>query len=126
MTYTKEQKNNYFTNLRTEWKKSKAMAENDQLMQALYREAGVNFSYWSFAFTKYEMDAKGLHGTPYIDCKTFNGWRDAGFIVNKGEKSVIRGITWIHPKGKDGDEDETFLYPKVYNLFHVSQVSEIK
>jgi len=63
-------------------------------------------------------------GVPYVDCKTFNGWKGAGFQVKRGEKSKISGITWI---GNDpDDDDDKSVYPKMYRLFHKSQVEKIK
>ncbi len=63
-----------------------------------------------------------LDGIPYIDCKTFKKWQESGYIVKKGEKSKISGITWI---SNEKDDDEKFIYPKQYNLFHKSQVTEL-
>ena len=130
MGYTKEQKAKYFKELRARWKVSKEMADKDETAKALYREAGGQFSYYSFYFTLMDMRRLGYDGLPYVDCKTFNGWREAGFRVMKGEKSKISGIVWIHPKGKNekGEEvdvDES-VYPKIYHLFHKSQVEAIK
>lgn len=125
-TYTTEEKNAYFKSLRERWNKSKKLAEGDEVAKALYQEVGGDFSYASFYFTLMEMKAKKLDGVPYIDCKTFNGWRQAGFMVKKGEKSKIDGIVWLHPKDKDGEDDEDNIYPKIYKLFHKSQVDKIK
>jgi hypothetical protein len=128
--YTKKQRQEYYAKLRADWKKSKAMAENDEVAKGLFREVqkqGGKFSYWSFYFTLSEMKAQGLDGLPYVDCKTFDGWKNAGFIVKKGEKTVARGITWIKPtkKNKNGEEVKSdYVYPKLYNLYHRSQVEE--
>ena len=63
----------------------------------------------------------------YVDAKTFNGWRDSGFKVRKGEKSKIEGMTWIKSiKEKEGEDDEVNLYPKRYALFHRKQVEVVK
>ena len=124
MQYTKQQKQEYFQNLRKEWKKSKALAENDPTAKALFRETKLlqGISYTSFYFTLSQMRAKNWKGLPYIDCKTFAGWRSNGFKVKKDEKSQIRGIVWKHPIQKNKDEnenvttteDKTLLYPKAY------------
>lgn len=128
--YTKEQRNAYFAGLREDWKKSKALADNDEEAKALYKETGGRYSYYSFFFTLQDMRKNGFEGLPYIDCKTFNGWKDAGFKVKKGEKSKIKGIVWMHPTSKDDNgettENEDVLFPKLYHLFHTSQVEEIK
>jgi hypothetical protein len=130
MRYTKEQKNQYFRELRARWKASKEMADKDEIAKALYQEVGGNFSYYSFYFTLMDMQRLGYDGIPYIDCKTFRGWLDSGFRVKKGEKSRINGIVWIHPtvKNENGDyvEVEESIYPKIYHLFHKSQVEAIK
>jgi hypothetical protein len=126
--YSKEEKKEYFKNLREEWKVRKELAESDTKVKekwnALQEESGGRFSYYSYYFTLMDMQALNLPGQPYVDTKTFKKWREVGFKVKKGEKAVIRGITWMHPQTKDG-EDESFLYPKVYNLFHFNQVEKI-
>jgi len=125
MAYTKAQKQAYFKSLRKRWNDNKALADNNEVMKAIHQEHCSKFSYYSFFFTAMMMKKLGFKGIPYIDCKTFNGWKEAGFIVKKGEKSKINGITWIHPKDSEGDEDERFSYPKMYNLFHRTQVQPL-
>ena len=130
--YTKEEKAEYFKKLRKEWSKSKELAANDKVTEALFREAGLKgVSFTGFYFVLKQMEKLKLKGIPYIDCKTFNGWRENGFKVKKNSKSKIQGITWIGIE-KDGGEVETeneepkHLYPKVYHLFHKSQVEPLK
>ena len=134
MTYTKQEKQEYLDSLRLEWKKSKALAEADMEAEALFREAGIKgVSYFSFYFVLKQMQKLKFKGLPYVDCKTFQGWISNGYKVQKGEKSKVRGVTWIGVKkdktvmdrNKDKQEDLSFLYPKVYRLFHKSQVTEI-
>jgi len=125
MKYTKDQKKEYFQGLRDRWAENKKLADNDQQAQALYNEVGGDVSYYSFFFVLQDLRRLGLSGTPYIDTKTFRGWQSAGFVVKKGERSNIHGITWLAPKDKDGNEDGSFRFPKRYNLFHRSQVQEI-
>ena len=129
MKYTKDQKSKYFKDLRARWRASKELADKDETARALHREAGGQFSYYSFYFTLMDMRKFGYDGIPYVDCKTFNGWKEAGFMVRKGEKSRISGIVWLHPVTKDevGEEveDDESIYPKVYHLFHKSQVEAI-
>ena len=137
---TKEEKAKYYKELRERWTENKKLADDDK--DAKKRYEGLNrevlkigkFSYYSFYFTLQSMRRQKLEGTPYVDCKTFNGWHDAGFKVKKGEKSVIDGITWfsVYRKGankdkkKEDEDDDSFLVPKLYHLFHRSQVEEIK
>ena len=126
-TYTPEQKRQYFANLRETWKSNKAKADNDTDAKTRYegiKAEGLQ-SYYSFYFTLMEMKSQGLEGNPYVDCKTFNGWRAAGFKVNKGEKSKIRGITWLSTSKDEENDDKKFVFPKMYHLFHRSQVSEL-
>ena len=128
MKCTKEQKDKYFQELRARWRVSKELANKDETAMALYKEVGSQFSYYSFYFTLMDMRRLGFDGLPYIDCKTFNGWLDSGFRVKKGEKSKINGIVWIHPVTKNelGEEEiiDESVYPKIYHLFHRSQVEE--
>lgn len=126
-TYTKEQKTEYFKALRQNWQKNKEASQNDADMKAKYeaiQAESPNFkiSYMGFYFTAMQMQAQNLEGIPYIDAKTFNGWREAGFKVKKGEHSKIDGITWIGNEDKDGEKT---LYPKRYALFHKSQVEAL-
>jgi hypothetical protein len=123
-TYTKEQKKEYFKNLREEWQKSKKMSENNKEMKAVIREAGLNCSLTSFAMVQNQMKVQKIDGIPYVDCKTFKNWKESGFKVKKGEKSTVKGIVWMNTS-KD-DEDDIYLYPKVYHLFHKKQVEEIE
>lgn len=95
MRYTKQQKQEYFNKLRARWNVSKKLSENDETVKALYREVGLNFSYTSFYFTLMDMRANGYDGIPYIDCKTYKKWEEAGFKVKKGEHSKIDGIVWL-------------------------------
>lgn len=124
--YTKEQKQEYFTQLRERWNRAKELSKDDEVVSA-WNEAqetcGMKFSLNSFAFVRAEMQVLGLEGIPYVDCKTYQGWLKSGFQVKKGEKSLLSGITWIG-KGKD-DDDEGYIFPKEYKLFHKSQVEEI-
>ena len=129
MNFTNEQKKEYFAKLRESWKSNKAQAENDKDAKEKYeaiRRESPNFtiSYFGFFFALQAMKSAGLDGTPYIDAKTFKGWQAAGYKVNKGEKSLCKGLTWISTK-KNDDDDDGMVYPKEYALFHRSQVIEI-
>lgn len=127
MKYNKDE---YFKLLRQKWLYAKALADKDEIAKALYVEMGEKVSYYSFYYTLHQMKAKGLAGIPYIDAKTFNGWKQVGFRVKKGEHSLIDGITWLEVKSKkavkDGEEEKKIVYPKLYHLFHKTQVEEVK
>jgi len=129
--YTKEQKQEYFKQLREKWAECKKLSENDAdarvKYEAVLKQAGGKFSYTGFYFTMLDMKRAGLDGLPYIDAKTFDGWKQAGFKVIKGEHSKISGITWldVQSKGKKEAGEEGFLIPKEYHLFHRSQVEAI-
>jgi hypothetical protein len=131
MSYTKEQKKEYFAKLRERWAENKKRAEDDTEARGKYdaivaEAPSYGISYYSFYLTLQAMKANGWDGTPYIDTKTFKGWKEAGFIVKKGEKSKIDGITWLEIKDKEaGDDDDGFLLPKLYHLFHRSQVEAL-
>lgn len=131
-TYTPEQKQQYFEGLRARWRESKKLAEGNQEITALFKEAeatGIGkISFYSFAFTLQDMRANGFDGLPYIDCKTFDGWKRSGYRVKKGEHSKINGIVWKefgNKKETEDEEDDPFIFPKLYHLFHKSQVEPI-
>ena len=61
---------------------------------------------------------------------TFEGWKERGFGVRKGEKSDIRITIWKHGtkkiKDKDGNETEkSAMFLKESAFFRRSQVDEI-
>lgn len=122
-SYTKEQKQEYLRKLRAKWRESKALSENDDIGQALFRESDLRgVSYFSFFFVLQQMRSQGFDGIPYVDMKTFKKWRESGFIVRKGQQSTADGITWIGIGGDpDNDEDYDYVMPKVYKLFHRTQ-----
>jgi len=129
-TYTKAEKRAYYSKLQKRWKEIKELADNDQTAQALFEATGGNHSYYSFYFTLLDMRAQGLEGLPYIDCKTFDGWKQSGYLVKKGEVSKINGIVWIRAQrntaqGTYEEIDGAPLFPKMYHLFHTSQVNEL-
>lgn len=118
----------YFQSLRDRWQaiKDSATAGEIDAATAAIATHGLQVSPWSYMFTAASMRAQGLEGIPYLDTKTFQGWRAAGFMVRKGEKSTLSGITWVSVKGKDGaPDDDGYMYPKEYHLFHRSQVDAI-
>ena len=61
---------------------------------------------------------------------TFEGWKERGYGVRKGEKSDIRITIWKHGtkkiKDKDGNETEkSAMFLKESAFFRRSQVDEI-
>lgn len=80
-----------------------------------------NMSPISFMSTKLQMKALGFDGIPWLDTKTLAGWKKFGFLVKKGEHSQLKGITFVEMENKQGDE---YIIPKMYHLFHISQVVE--
>jgi hypothetical protein len=125
-TYSKEEKQAYFSSLYDQWKKAKEYAEaSGDIITAIISQHGMNVSAAGFALVQMQMAAQGLDGIPYLDAKTFEGWRQAGCIVKKGEHSTIFGLTWIKAKGSEEQEPEEEsgkCFPKAYHLFHRSQV----
>lgn len=136
-TYSAEEKKAYFAALRERWQdiKNRVTAGELDKIKAVIAEHGLTVSPWSYAFTAASMRAQGFDGIPYLDCKTFNGWKQRGFKVRKGEKSTIKGIVWLGVGSKAEDPDQAdkaraqgkrgFLMPKQYALFHRSQVEPI-
>ena len=126
---SKEQKQTYFKRLRQEWQQAKETAKLDEI-GAIIQNHGLNISPIGFALVARQMQELNLEGIPYLDAKTYQGWKENGFQVQKGETSRIHGITWInvnkHIEIDDPEnEDESFLMPKVYNLFHKTQVQPL-
>lgn len=127
--FTKQEKSAYFAMLRTEWQKAKVMSEDQkQITEAIMLSHGLKMSLTGFYYVQAQMKAQGLEGIPYIDAKTFTGWKESGFQVKKGEHSTLKGLTWISTKTTDeltGEESNGYTFPKEYHLFHRSQVFEI-
>jgi len=125
--FTKAQKAEYFKTLRAKWQTAKKIADSNEAdeFKAIILNHGLNVSMTGFILVKSQMDTLGLDGLPYLDCKTFMGWKENGFKVCKGEKSQISGITWIGVTKKDEDDETKTGYsmPKAYHLFHRSQVT---
>lgn len=62
---------------------------------------------------------------------TFNGWKERGFVVKKGEKSSIKFPIWKHTSKKvttdDGEERESGkMFMKTSAFFTMAQVEAIK
>jgi len=124
--FTKEQKAEYFRGLREEWARVKKLSEGNDKARAVFEASGLQgVSFIGFQIVLAQMKDLALEGLPYVDAKTFQGWKQSGFQVKKGEKSKIHVITWIGKKKENDEEDDAVLFPKVYHLFHKSQVEEI-
>ncbi len=78
-----------------------------------------------FLFVNMQMKSQGLEGLPYLDAKTFKGWKESGFTVKKGEHSTLSGITWIGINVSEETGVPEYALPKEYHLFHRSQVEAI-
>ncbi len=124
MAYSKDEKKVYFKNLREQWKAAKMALDAGKIekIDAIRLTHGLKISYTSYWFVSLQMDRLSMDGIPYVDAKTYDGWISTGFRVKKGEKSRISGITWINV----GDDEDDFIFPKEYHLFHKSQVEAIQ
>jgi len=127
--HTPQQKKEYFKKLRERWQDAKKLLDDGKIseIQAIIATHGMNISVSGFMFVSIQMNSQGFDGLPYLDAKTYKGWRENGFQVRKGEKSTLSGITWISPKDKSDDPDSEesesdYVFPKEYHLFHRSQV----
>jgi hypothetical protein len=111
------------------FKVSKDFSELPETIQ-LHATATLQFageiSLRSYAHVLWQLQVLGLEGQPYIDVRTYDHWIEVGRRVRKGEKSQIFSITWKGGTPKEGDESNPRLYPKVTNLFHVSQTDLIE
>lgn len=130
--HTKAEKQAYFKQLRERWTTAKQMLNEGKIneIQAIIATHGLKISNTGFMFVSIQMQRQHLDGLPYLDAKTYKGWRENGFQVRKGEKSTLSGITWISAntrtktvEHKDDNTDKGgFVFPKEYHLFHRSQV----
>ena len=129
MAFTKEQKKEYYKELRQRWLEAKKSLTAGRIaeIEAIIITHGMNISSTGFQIVAMEMKQHGFDGLPYLDAKTYKGWLESGFRVKKGEKSVLGSITWIGIHGKsiengDAVDKKGFMMPKAYKLFHRSQV----
>lgn len=111
------------------FKTSKAFSELATIVE-LYETAklqlGEEISLRSYAHVLYQLQQLGLEGEPYVDVRTYDHWKTVGRQVKKGEKSQIFSITYKGDSPKEGNANNPRLYPKVTNLFHVSQTEPIE
>jgi len=130
-TFTKEEKQKYFQGLRDQWRKAKEKAEDPEIKnkyEILVKQSPTSrISQTSFAFILMAMEAQGLDGLPYLDCKTYAAWKQSGFKVKKGETSKLKGIVWMGFKDEKGEDKDITgaVYPKVYSLFHRNQIEAL-
>ena len=130
MKHTEEQKKAYFKQLREQWENAKKLLTEDKIkvIDAAIATHGLNISRTGYMLVSMQMLAQDLDGIPYLDAKTYKGWKENGFQVRKGETSTLGSITWIGVKSKekhetpDGEGKKGFMMPKAYKLFHRSQV----
>lgn len=126
--HTKAEKAAYMKDLRQQWQDVKKQLTEGKIkeIQAIIATHGLKISTTGFMFCAVQMKRQGLEGLPYLDAKTFKGWKENGFTVRKGEHSTLKGITWVGVGGKETDDTETnfdYMIPRQYHLFHRSQVS---
>ena len=125
-SFSKEEKQAYFKNLREKWKQVTTTIDLEGI-NATIEKFHIPVSPYSFTFVLQQMKDAGFSGLPYIDMKTFKGWQTEGFQVRKGVTSQVAGVTWVAKDGEvDIENEKAHLFPKVYHLFHRSQVEEIK
>ena len=128
--FTPEQKREYFAGLRNQWQAAKALAAADDSIGAMYTQLctmGVgDISMYNVSLILMQARQLNLDGLPYVDFKTYEMWRKAGFQVRKGETSPVFSLTWIGTKSDDETEaTDRPKYPKLTHLFHSSQVEAI-
>lgn len=118
--------------LRDHWNRAKKMLTDKKISEidAIIATHGMNISRMGFMIVASEMKSQHLEGLPYLDAKTYKGWRENGFQVRKGEKSTLGSITWVgvgkkEPTPDAPDGKKGFMMPKSYNLFHRSQVDAV-
>lgn len=125
--YTSDQRRAYFKKLRDSWQNAKNHAEDHKAeFEAIMINHGLNFSLTAYAFVLQQMQEQGLEGIPYLDVKTYAGWKESGFKVKKGERSILSSIVWLKNEKKGENEEESnYTFPKATALFHKNQTEMI-
>lgn len=59
---------------------------------------------------------------------TYQGWKERGYQVNKGEKAIAKFTIWKHvtKKKKDSDEETEKMFMKNSSWFKMSQCTAIE
>ena len=127
--FTPEQKREHFNHLRRQWQQAKSLAASDEI-GAIYsqlKDMGItgDISIYNISLILMQAQLLGLEGLPYLDFKTYEGWKKSGFQVKRGEKSPVYSITWVGHKGDEEGEDSKVRWPKLTHLFHSSQVEAL-
>ena len=123
-------KKTYYANMRKKRKQAKELSEKitpleREELQKIH-EVIPQMSDTGYMFCKIQMKNEGLEWLPGLDTKTYKGRKDLGFKVKKWQKSIIKGFTRVKTKNKEWeDDDDGYMYPKVYHLFHTSQVEAL-
>ena len=78
-----------------------------------------------------KLDTVNVNGEIFPEpIHTFQGWKERGYVVKKGEKSEIKITIWKHAVKKtevDGEEVETgSMFMKTAAFFKFSQVEKLK
>jgi hypothetical protein len=129
--FSAEEKRAYQAGLRREWAEAKEAAagngEVEKIYQHLAKMGVTRLSAVNIQLVLMQAGAAGFDGMPYVDFKTYQEWKRNGFQVERGQSSKVHTITWIGVGGKEEDEDESpsYMFPRLTNLFHSSQVKEI-
>lgn len=133
--YTKEEIREFYQKQRDRWKASKDLVNTDEC-RAILREMAAqgidNVSPTSIIFVVSQLKELGLPGLPFVDVKTFQGWKEIGMCVRKGEKAILTGVSWKPTERKNPETGELQqdhdgrLLAKSYSLFHKSQVKAIE
>lgn len=127
-SFTPQQKKEHFTQLRRQWQQAKNLSQSDELAAVYSQLKGMgvgDISLYNVSLIFMQAREKGLEGLPYLDFKTYEGWKKSGFQVKRGEKSPVYSITWVGSKGDEEGEDSGVRWPKVTHLFHSSQVETL-
>lgn len=130
---SKEKIKVFYAKLRDQWAEAKKKADVDEINAIIHGLNIGNVSPYSFYFVKLQMQEKGYDGNPYVDCQTYQRWLQSGYQVRGGETSQIDGIVWLRAETageaieiENEEGKKSFCFPKVYHLFHRSQVEAIE
>lgn len=133
--YTPEEIKQYYAEIRDRWSRAKEYANTDKckaILAAMALHGITETSPTSVMAVQMQLEELGLDGLPFVDVKTFQGWKEIGYVVRKGQKSILTGVSWKPTEKKNretGETEETGggrLLAKGYALFHRSQVEKIE